>query len=322
MSMLHFAALHGNRETVAALLERHADPCSLDSSNFLPLQRAIHHGHWEVCDQLLSAMEGWSVPESVEAGEILAVAAGLLVDLQQSTLARRLVTWWRPGGLFGLWSEWGWTATVRRVWDGHSRAEFYPVIDPAVEYPVDELVALIGQLRGKGNELEAAAAALGKLGKVGALAAISLARCSARNTEENARKAAAEALGKIGEHAGSAVSELTKYLEDKTELPASGYAAYKGKKMYVRTAAAEALGNLGKHGAAAVPQLTKCLEDENPMVRSAAAGALGKLGEHGAAAVPQLTKYLEHKKADVRSVLSELAQRFCGSTAHVRFLVP
>ena len=48
LTMLHFAALHGNRETVAALLERHADPSSLDSSNFLPLQRAIHHGHWEV----------------------------------------------------------------------------------------------------------------------------------------------------------------------------------------------------------------------------------------------------------------------------------
>jgi hypothetical protein len=58
LSMLHFAALHGNRETVAALLELQADPTSLDSGNFLPLQRAIHHGHWDVCDQLLSAMEG------------------------------------------------------------------------------------------------------------------------------------------------------------------------------------------------------------------------------------------------------------------------
>ena len=57
LSMLHFAALHGNRESVAALLERQADPCSLDYSNCLPLQRAIHHGQWEVCDQLLSAME-------------------------------------------------------------------------------------------------------------------------------------------------------------------------------------------------------------------------------------------------------------------------
>ena len=117
LSMLHFAALHGNRESVAALLERHADPCSLDSSNFLPLQRAIHHGHWEVCDQLLSAMEGWPVPESREAGEILAVAIGLLVDLQQSTRARRLATWCRRDDLFGIWSGCGWTATVKKIWD-------------------------------------------------------------------------------------------------------------------------------------------------------------------------------------------------------------
>ena len=108
--MLHFAALHGNREMVAALLERHADPCSLDSSNFLPLQRAIHHGHWEVCDQLLSAMEGWPAPESKEAGEILAVAVGLLVDLRQGTMARRLATWCRSEDLFRKWSKWGWTA--------------------------------------------------------------------------------------------------------------------------------------------------------------------------------------------------------------------
>ena len=120
LSMLHFAALHGNRETVAALLERHADPCSLDSSSFLPLQRAIHHGHWDVCDQLLSAMEGWPVPADVKSREVLAVAVGLLVDLQQSSMARRLVTWWRPEGLFGMWSEWGWTATLRRAWDGHA----------------------------------------------------------------------------------------------------------------------------------------------------------------------------------------------------------
>ena len=117
LSMLHFAALHGNRESVAALLERHADPCSLDSSNFLPLQRAIHHGHWEVCDQLLSAMEGWPAPESKEAGNILAVAIGLLVDLQQSTRARRLATWCRHDDLFGIWSGCGWTATVKKIWD-------------------------------------------------------------------------------------------------------------------------------------------------------------------------------------------------------------
>ena len=120
LSMLHFAALHGNRESVAALLERQADPCSVDSSNFLPLQRAIHHGHWDVCEQLLSAMEGWPAPADVKAEEVLAVAVGLLVDLQQSTLARRLVAWWRPEGLFGMWSEWGWAATVRRAWDGHA----------------------------------------------------------------------------------------------------------------------------------------------------------------------------------------------------------
>ena len=122
LSMLHFAALHGNRESVAALLERHADPCSLDSSNFLPLQRAIHHGHWEVCDQLLSAMEGWPAPETEEAGEILAVAIGLLVDLQQSPTARRLATWCRHEDLFGTWAAWGWTATVKKAWDGDADA--------------------------------------------------------------------------------------------------------------------------------------------------------------------------------------------------------
>ena len=49
LTLLHFAALHGNREAVAELLDRKADPCRADSqSGFLPLQRAIHHGHWEV----------------------------------------------------------------------------------------------------------------------------------------------------------------------------------------------------------------------------------------------------------------------------------
>ena len=120
LSMLHFAALHGDRESVTALLERHADPCSLDSSSFLPLQRAIHHGHWEVCDQLLSVMQGLPAPAGVKAAEVLAVAVGLLVDQQQSTMARRLATWCRPDDLFGTWSEWGWTATVKRAWDGHA----------------------------------------------------------------------------------------------------------------------------------------------------------------------------------------------------------
>ena len=121
LSMLHFASLHGNRESVAALLERHADPCSLDSSNFLPLQRAIHHGHWEVCDQLLSAMEGWPAPAGVKAKEILVVAIGLLVDQQQGTMASRLATWCRPDDLFGMWSEWGWTATLKQAWDGNAK---------------------------------------------------------------------------------------------------------------------------------------------------------------------------------------------------------
>ena len=105
---------------VAALLERRADPCSLDSSSFLPLQRAIHHGHWEVCDQLLSVMQGLPAPAGVKAEEVLAVAVGLLVDQQQSTMARRLATWCRPDDLFGTWIEWGWTATVKRAWDGHA----------------------------------------------------------------------------------------------------------------------------------------------------------------------------------------------------------
>ena len=119
--MLHFAALHGNREAVAELLDRKADPCRADSqSGFLPLQRAIHHGHWEVCDQLLSAMESQPAPSGKKAETMLPVAVGLLVDQQQSTMARRLATWCRPDDLFGTWIEWGWTATVKRAWDGHA----------------------------------------------------------------------------------------------------------------------------------------------------------------------------------------------------------
>ena len=169
------------------------------------------------------------------------VAVGLLVDQQQSTLARRLASWCRPDDLFGTWSEWGWTATVKQAWDGYACADFYPLIDPAVEYPVDELVSLIGRL-GEGTEASATAATeLGSLGKPGALAAVQLAKCATNGkiggVASDARNAAAEALGNLGEHGAAAVPQLTKCREDKSPL--------------VRTAAAEALAQLGDHAASA-----------------------------------------------------------------------
>ena len=80
--------------------------------------------------------------------------------------------------------------TALPLQDRHARTDFYPLTDPAVEYPVDRLVSLIGRL-GVGTEASdtaaeasnSAAAELGKLGKLGALAAVQLAKCAAADSE-------------------------------------------------------------------------------------------------------------------------------------------
>ena len=88
--------------------------------------------------------------------------------------------------------------------DGDACAEFFPVVDPAFEYPVDTLASLIGRLGGETEASIAAATELGKLGKSGALAAVQLAKCL-KDRDEDVRKAAAGALEKLGGHAAPAV---------------------------------------------------------------------------------------------------------------------
>src|SRR5262245_64932098 len=97
------------------------------------------------------------------------------------------------------------------------------------------------------------------------------------------QSAAAASLGKFGADAKSAVSALTKALQD---------ADYR-----VRISAATALGRVGPAAAEAIPVLVAALSDFNRIYCRMAAHALVQVG---AAAVPALTEALHHADPDVR----------------------
>ena len=136
-------------------------------------------------------------------------------------------------------------------------------IGPAAEAAIPSLIEALENEKISSGERGDAAFALGGIGE----AAVPSLIKTLKRGDKIARAWAAYTLNRIGPDAKSAVSALTKALDDEW--------------WWGRQNAAIALGRIGPNAKSAIPALKKALKDENEQVRQAANGALNMIQGKG-----------------------------------------